>query len=323
MCRTKFCNLLISSLFILISFCWLGTTYAFSFSNFYFVGDSLTDIGNRPDAPVSNGGNLWSNDLAANFGHTLKASTKGGTNYAYSGATTTGGTTTTPSADQQITMLLTAKKNHLDSNALYSVFIGANDFLDAPPANLPKVAVTTPALIAANLTRLHKAGSRYLMVLNLPDLGDIPHAKHFSGKVQKMLDDLTNFANLNLLHDINKLPYDVLQIDIEGLFKDILKHPHLYGITNVTSGCGDKGTCPGYLFYDDRHPTNAGHAIIADMITQILRAPNYYATLAETPVSIVQNQNTVITQQLLHQNNPLKPGLKLFFSGSYSPNSAL
>ena len=106
-----------------------------------------------------------------------------GTDFAYGGAET--GTTAVHAANpidlpgqlQQFE----AQVPHPDPNALYTVWIGSNDVMDATSAGMgnPTEAQTAVAQAAANeatfLNGLVADGARHLLVLDVPDLGVIPH----------------------------------------------------------------------------------------------------------------------------------------------------
>src|SRR5580704_10430984 len=121
-----------------------------SIDGIYAFGDSLTDVGNIyaatsgavPAAPYVNGqftnGNVWVQDLASDLGLApLTPSLLGGTDYAYGTAETgiTSFNTSAPAADLlgatgQLTQFQTAVHATADPNALYTIWIGANDLSD-------------------------------------------------------------------------------------------------------------------------------------------------------------------------------------------------
>ena len=68
---------------------------------------------------------------------------------------------------------------------------------------------------------------------------------------------------------------NIVNVDIRVLADNMIANPDDFTLTNVTdnfltSGLDDPS---GFLFFDDRHPTTAGHSLIADetmkSITQI------------------------------------------------------
>lgn len=315
--------LLVSSLFLASSNSW-----GLNFSNFYFVGDSLTDLGNNDsfalcfDGPCTNPpGFTWAHYLGSNFGQTVIQSNAGGTDYAYIGAPTR----TTPyftdpnlTVNGQIIRLIADQGGHLDNQALYSILAGADNFLDVvlPPAvpptgpaiaQLPTVSEQTSSDIIWETNQLHAAGGRNLLVGNLPDYTKTPlfqdliyffniYTAAEAQQVQQL--GVIDFNNL-LRTKLNALPYDVIQVDFYSLLQDMLTNPGSYGFTNTTIACADLNNCQGYLYVFLIHPTTYAHQVIADYVTSVLRGPEFYANMARVSLTMLGNQNRAIKQQLL------------------------
>ena len=77
-----------------------------------------------------------------------------------------------------------------------------------------------------------------------------------------------------------------VRIDLVDLFTEanaIVNNPSAYGFTNVTDegiNAGPNANLNQYLFWDDVHPTTAGHALIADAALQALVPEPATLTLA-------------------------------------------
>ena len=124
--------------------------------------------------------------LAQRYGFTVRPSSQGGTDFAYGGARVTTQGPYSPQATRiagQVTALSSAGGGSLDPNALYVIQGGPNDVffhvgLVAAGAETPaqaQAAVGTAATdFLAQITRLHNAGARYIVVSNLPDMGRTP-----------------------------------------------------------------------------------------------------------------------------------------------------
>ena len=129
---------------------------------------------------------VWHEQLARTFLNIPAAtfSLGGGANYAFGGATTNNGTheevavSTSVFGDVTITIDDMGKQmddylaaQPIDPNALYVVWGGGNDlFNDDSAANVTATAARATAL----MSRLAHAGAQYIMVPNVPPLGDIP-----------------------------------------------------------------------------------------------------------------------------------------------------
>lgn len=188
-----------------------GNVHAAKFSSTYFFGDSLTDSGSYiiDDNPLTTGrftvdpGHVWAEDLAAHYGTfatpyglfipdpTTDSGTHlvfrlGGTNYAQGGARVDQkpgvGILNAVPVSEQVDVYL-GGNSVADPNALYTVWAGANDIffqaaaaaqgtvsLDQAVQNVGKAAVADVTQIA----RLHAAGARYILVPNLPAMGNTP-----------------------------------------------------------------------------------------------------------------------------------------------------
>jgi phospholipase/lecithinase/hemolysin len=184
------------------------------FSQYYFFGDSLTDMGNfwhnddhgqpdpaydtthcylnpNPNAPVTNpssqggtnAGNVWANNPA--YGFSASPSNSGGNDYAVAGNTTEKVFNAQNLNDPttQINKYLSDHHGQANSQALYVIWAGSNDLIHLinPPsltltANTDPLAVIQEGMnnILAGIDRLYKAGARNFLVLNLPDVSETP-----------------------------------------------------------------------------------------------------------------------------------------------------
>jgi phospholipase/lecithinase/hemolysin len=205
------------------------------------------------------------------------ATTTQGVNFAFGGAQTgfTSGLTGTfssliPGVLQQVSWFI---NDHIttgkiaDSNALYVVFAGGNDYLDPSNALLPEQSVTN---IALSIAALYSQGARNFLIPNLPNLGITPRALIGGSEAETRLSNLTIAHNTFLNQAIdgltNLLPQsNFIPLDFFGLLNDIAANPSQLGITNITDPSFDSltGTIVGdpntYLFWDEIHPTAVGH----------------------------------------------------------------
>lgn len=283
------------------------TVPAGGFSSVYAFGDSLSDAGNiatstagyLPRSPYSDGrfsnGAVWVQDLSQNLGlPPVKASLQGGTDYAYGGATT--GTTSIHQANPtDLPTQVATFSQQVPSpspNALYTVWIGANDVLDI--ANSPETSAQQQAAVqqavgneVTAIDSLIAHGAKDLMVLDVPDLSKTPHetarpaSQAASGSLAQAYNaDLGAALQQIMAADHVSIDY----IDTYSLLNQAIASPATYGLTNVTqplwngtltdshSGtlAASGAAANGYLFFDSLHPTATGHGLIASGVTQTL-----------------------------------------------------
>lgn len=277
-------------------------------------GDSLSDNGNAfratdgsvpPSPPYFNG--RFTNDLVwvENLATELNVSTTS-INFAFGGATS--GTANTvspllPGVTTQIDTFLQTSPN-ADPDRVYVVWAGANDYLGGGITN-PAVPVTN---LSTGLQRLTSAGARTLIVPNLPDLGTIPGGANplqsaalsqvSAGHNQGLNAELQTLARSN--PDVNFIP-----LDIAALFNEVRTDPARFGFTNVTQPClnlAAGAVCPNpnqFLFWDELHPTAAGHTLISQYALDLLTAPQTIAPQTEVALGVARRSTRDINGRLL------------------------
>jgi phospholipase/lecithinase/hemolysin len=247
----------------------------------YVFGDSLSDTGNvyratgkqnPPDPPYFQGrfsnGPVWVERLAEKLGiHRDRI-----TNLAWGGATT--------GNDEKVPSLLTqtrefvAKDRAIDPNALAIVWIGGNDYLRG---------TTNPAIPLKNLSTalyfLARSGVRNFLVVNLPDLGQVPGT--LGGESSRSIGVAIEAHNRGLGGVIDRLKRDfgnkirVVEFDTYSLYKEAISAPDRFGFENVRSACFDRGAiCPNpdrFLFWDGIHPSEAAHRVLGDSAYQVVK----------------------------------------------------
>ena len=241
-------------------------------------GDSLSDVGNVDDATFGlvpggdyfdgrfSNGPVHVEHLSAGLGlGTVVHSRDGGLNFAHGGALTTG--TGFPNnlfvrdLDDQVDRFL--DDDGPDAGDLFVVYVGGNDV--AGLADDGGGDATAPAgRVVDELARLYDAGARDFLVPNLPPLGLTPR---FAG--DPLATSLTLDFNAALADGLSAFgagrpDAGVFGLDVAGLFADVVADPSAFGLVNVTDPALDApGADPSaYLFWDDFHPTAAGHRLL-------------------------------------------------------------
>lgn len=206
-----------------------------------------------------------------------------GVNFAFGGASSGFGNAVLPQLPipgvlaqvQGFAANLQAKNQQADSNALYTLWASANDFIFINPVD----SITPSNNVALALNTLAGVGAKNILVLNLPDLTQLPLYKgnnpkppqdavdDYNSRLKQTLDGLSNNPNLN-----------IMSVDIDYLFKQVSASPNSFGFTNVSDFCLNEATlevCSNpeqYLFWDRVHPSTVTHQLIADKALAAINA---------------------------------------------------
>ncbi len=307
---------------------------AAQFSNVVVFGDSLSDAGYyRPFLAslglppelvatlgrfTTNPGPIWSELVSTYYGITPAPSNAGGTIFAQGGARVALPSASTPPhaaqrpVSTQIDEYLAAGGGAADPNALYAVWIGANDIfqnLGALQAGaIDQTALQNNVLGAATaevgqVARLRAAGARYILVFGLPDIGRTP-AFAGTGATGAAVTQLSAGYNTTLFSSLAGAGLRVIPVDTFSLLTEVAANPSAYGFTNITSlACGPfppittastvssqfcgpvnlvaPDAAQTYLFADSVHPTSAAQAIVAEFTESLIEGPTQYSLLAE------------------------------------------
>ncbi|MFN6526142.1 SGNH/GDSL hydrolase family protein [Nostoc sp. ChiSLP03a] len=280
--------------FYLLSLIFPLKVLAKDYDEIYVFGDSFSDTGNvfnatngivPPNPPYFNerfsNGSVWVEYLASDLGLTFNPKT----NFAFGGATTglkNIGISTLPGLQQQINSFTKANPS-ADPNSLYILWAGVNDYLDYFFQSTPNPTQSVTNLSTA-VKSLAAVGAKDIMVLNLPDLGKFPVTSGNS-QISSLLSTFTSKHNSNLTTNLKLLSQElnpnvnIIPLDVNSLFNQIIAKPEEFNLTNGTDSCiGDSPvvsieitTQPvmcisdKFLFWDEVHPTTAAHQLIGKL----------------------------------------------------------
>jgi phospholipase/lecithinase/hemolysin len=145
--------------------------------------------------------------------------------------------------------------------------------------------------VGAVVDRLAASGMNNLLVLNVPDLSKTPNAIAAAALTANPMATLAEIQALTGRFDTaldKKLTmlsqtdgFTLSLVDIYGIVDQIAAHPAAFGLTNSTDPCwtgnftdaasGRVCSSPNsYLFWDNMHPTAAGHRLIANIALRSL-----------------------------------------------------
>lgn len=253
----------------------------FNYSGGRFTGSSDT----HPSSATYAG--TWHEQLARTFLGLPVATNNldGGTDHAFGGATTASGTNqrtvisnpfpwgggqlslTVDNLGKQVDDYLASHAP--DAAALYVVWGGGNDLFDDDSFTQ---VTETASNVAGLVEQLARAGARSILVPNTPPLGLVPHYKGdaatatalnaASAQYRSELDPALDLAIATLAGD--GIMITLYRLDTYGLYYRLATHPVGYGFTNISDSAQGESVDPNqYLFWDDLHPTTAGHYQIA------------------------------------------------------------
>jgi outer membrane lipase/esterase len=308
------------------------------FDNVVVFGDSLSDTGqffstslNEYSKFTTNPGEVTVQLVAGHYGFNLQPSRVGGSDYAYGGAGVVtdddGPDPSIPTITQQVTGYL-ANGAKADPNSLYMVWGGANDIFyhstqygigtvipgageTAAQATANINAAATQELVLIN--QLKQAGANYVVVFNLPNIGDTPDA-HANEAVVPGIEAFLTSVSQSYNQTLNAgLGSHTLGVNTYALFEQVVADPAKYGFTNITTpACitasshdcdGSTLIAPGadqtYLFADGVHPTTAAHAVLAQVVESELAAPGQISLLGEAPLASATEQTGVLRDEML------------------------
>lgn len=283
-----------------------------NFSSIITLGDSLSDVGNvgtqnasppcaaeyapetdictSPGADPTYCGKLWIQYLAQNLNLPLVPSRNGGTDFAALGAQMVGVNSFFPTSKplffnyNQPTQLselfnfLGPITNPINSDALVTIWAGANDMNSFFLANIANAAELAPQfifgevnLISSGIKQLIDRGARHFVVVSVPDLSLTPEAQSFSAQIQEALKAISFNYDEQLKATLIKIAR-IYHVDIyyENTFQFLnfaVQGANLFANNAPTYWClNSTGNPSTYLYFNLIHPSSRAHYFIAQDI---------------------------------------------------------
>ncbi|QBS09583.1 hypothetical protein E4T55_06755 [Legionella israelensis] len=185
-------------------------------------------------------------------------------------------------------------------STLYTIWIGANNYLNGP-TNIEPLTDAVVDAIGGVVERIIGYGGNKFLLINLPDMGLSPQARE--NHMESLLTELTRAHNRKLAEKVEQLrqkyPDKIfVYFDVHHFLNYAIEHASDYGITNVTEPCytgGYRGWLPEVfgddtLLYDDLQKQNAKFTEKRWQMIQsnpsLLEATRFgywYRILSETP----------------------------------------
>lgn len=176
---------------------------------------------------------------------------------------------TPPGVVEQVEAQIVAAGSPLSTETLFAIWVGGNDFLNGSGDYQ-----TTVSNIQDAMEQLAQNGAKHLLILYLPDLGEIPSEQGTSEAGQAAAFS-TNFNSGlgSMLHaySVDHADIALYEFDVYTPFKSIRSNPAAFGFVNATDpspnfSVPNNFDGAGYVFWDDIHPTTQTHALIADQV---------------------------------------------------------
>ncbi|NBX85191.1 MAG: lysophospholipase [Gammaproteobacteria bacterium] len=205
------------------------------------------------------------------------------------------------SLQQQIQNYLDENQNIANPEALYVIWMGANNYFNLPE-NPEETIRNVNQVIERSISKLVKIGARNFLLINIPDLSRTPAAIEFEAGTELQYMSLEHNRQFAEVVRRMKARYTRVRFafyDVTKVMGDIVDNPQKHGFIDATHTCYEHlmnaniqdavvkksrflsnissiaypqamDNCEGYLFFDLYHPSERAHQIMADEIYKLL-----------------------------------------------------
>jgi phospholipase/lecithinase/hemolysin len=206
---------------------------------------------------------LWIDQFAAKVGvadPSPALAPLGGSNYAVGGALT--GSANLGDMQNQVNLFLTTHPASASPAALYTLWGGADDiFATQNP-------VTAADNIATQIKELAADGGHNFLWINLPSLGETPSLNGLpAAAAANLASQAFDQEWATQVSTLDGLGINVIGVNVDTLFNDILANPAAFGFGNVANACNTTAGCnPNtFLYWDTLHPTTYADSLVASL----------------------------------------------------------
>lgn len=241
----------------------------------------------------------------------LKASAQGGTNFAIGGSTT-GQENNLQYADRPgppLANLFTDQGNALQlssfagttfeaDTSLFTIWLYPNDIFfynsslgysagtyDGTDGtnvgfNISMVPDLAVSNIVGSIENLASKGAKHFLIVNSPNLSQVPALLGSAGMAFLSNDFNTKLANAITTLAASEPQLDLTLFHVDQTLNAIISNPGDYGFSNVNQAClgGPMGLTPcptpdSYVFWDGFHPTTKAHAVVGRQMANAVPGP--------------------------------------------------
>ncbi|WP_084089752.1 autotransporter outer membrane beta-barrel domain-containing protein [Erwinia oleae] len=143
---------------------------------------------------------------------------------------------------------------------------------------------------------------------------------------------LTDRYNQQEEDQLARLSGNIVRVDINGLFNEVLDDPLRYGLSNTagmacppglsaadcTSASAGFSDAQAFLFADRLHPSPAAHLLIGDYIQSVLDAPAQAVALNQATLAMSRDMRSTLDSRLQQQRHSDNPQGSLSVFGGYA-----
>jgi len=209
---------------------------------------------------------LWIDQFAAKLGVSDPSpalAPLGGSNYAVGGALT--GSASLGDMQNQVNLFLATHPASASATALYTLWGGSNDIFAA------QNPITAADNIAAQIKQLAADGGQNFLWLDLPNLGQNPSLNgNPAASAATLASQAFDQEWAIQVSNLDSLGINVIGVNVDTLFNDILANPAAYGFSNVANACNTTPGCNpnAFLYWDGLHPTTYADSLVANLAYQ-------------------------------------------------------